>query len=395
MKRLGYMKYDFDNYVNRKNTDCFKWDFGKYNTTNMIPMWVADMDFQSPPEVTKALHNRIDHGVFGYTFAPVELVKTIKERLKRLYNWDIEDDWIVWLPGIVSGFNIACRAVASEGDNIATAIPVYYPFLHAPENNKQSLTKIPMVQEKNRWVLDLDCTSKLMSSNKSKMFLFCNPHNPGGTVFTKDELLRFASICERNNTIICSDEIHCDLILDKTKKHIPIASLSPDIAKRTITLMAPSKTYNIPGLGCAFAVIPNEELRSKYITAMAGLVPYVNILGYTATLAAYKHSNEWLSELLEYLRGNLKLVKEYVEKIPGFSMLDHEATYLAWIDVSKSDIENPIEFFDNIGVGVSDGATFDGQGFIRLNFACPRILLKEALDRIYDAVITEREPPMH
>ncbi len=380
------MKYDFDTYIERKKTDCFKWDYGIYSKPEMIPMWVADMDFLSPPEITQALHQRIDHGVFGYTFPPEELVEVIVERMKKLYNWDIKPDWFVWLPGLVTGFNVACRAVASVDDNIATAIPVYYPFLQAPDNNKQTITKIPMLKKDNRWTLDFDLIEKQIST-KTKMFLFCNPHNPGSTMFNRDELLKFADICKRNDIIICSDEIHCDLILDKTRKHIPIASLSPEIAKRTITLMAPSKTFNIAGLGCSFAIIADEEQRKKYIAAMAGLIPHVNLLGYTATLAAYKYGDKWLTELLDYLRENLKLVQKYVYKIPGFSMAKHEATYLVWIDVSKSGIENPVDFFENIGVGFSDGANFDGPGFIRMNIGCPRTILKEALERVYKAVL--------
>ena len=380
------MKYDFDTYISRKKTNSFKWDFDKYSKPNMIPMWVADMDFLSPPEIAEALHERIEHGIFGYTFQPTELVELIVKRLKKLYNWNIIPEWIVWLPGLVTGFNIACRTTASKKDNIATAVPVYYPFLQAPQNNNQSITKIPMLNKNNRWTLDFKLIEKMISKN-TKMFLFCNPHNPGGTMFSKDELLKFADICEKNDIIICSDEIHCDLILDKSKKHIPIASLSKKIAKRTITLMAPSKTYNIAGLGCSFAIISDEELRTKYNTAMAGLVPHVNILGYTAALAAYKYGDEWLTELLDYLRDNYKLIQEYVEKIQGFSMLKHEATYLAWIDVRKAGIENPIDFFDNIGVGLSNGADFCGPGFIRMNFGCPRHILKEALERIHNAVI--------
>jgi cysteine-S-conjugate beta-lyase len=379
------MKYNFDTYINRKKTDCFKWDFGKYSKPGMIPMWVADMDFCSPPEILEALHRRIDHGIFGYTFQPAELVEVVIERLKRLYNWDIESEWLVWLPGLVTGFNVACRAFASENDNIATAIPVYYPFLQAPRNNNQSIIKIPVIKENNRWTLDFELIENLVS-RKTKMFLFCNPHNPGGTMFAKDELLKFADICERNDIIICSDEIHCDLILDKTKSHIPIASLSPDIAKRTITLMAPSKTFNIAGLGCSFAIISDKKLRAEYIAAMAGLVPHANILGYTAALAAYKHGDEWLAELLDYLRENFKLIQEYVDKMPGFSISKHEATYLAWIDVSKSGIKNPVKFFENVGVGFSNGASFGGRGFIRMNFGCPRSVLKEALERAYNAV---------
>ena len=379
------MKYNFDEFVNRRNSNSFKWSFEKYSKEDMLPMWVADMDFLSPPEIIEALHERIDHGVFGYTFQPKELEDIVIERLKRLYNWEVKHEWIVWLPGLVTGFNVACRAFAKKGDDIATVIPVYYPFLSAPENNHQTITKIPLKKEYNRWTLDFEAIDKAIKS-KTKMFLFCNPHNPGGTMFSKEELLKFAEICKKHDLIICSDEIHCDLILDKNKKHIPIASLSPEIAKRTITLMAPSKTYNIAGLGCSFAVISDKTVKEKFDKAMAGIVPHVNLLGYTASLAAYKHGNEWLEEMLEYLRGNYKLIKDFVDKTPGLSMLEHEATYLAWIDARDTGLENPAAFFENFNVGVSEGATFEGPGFIRMNFGCSRSILIEALKRIDNAL---------
>ena len=383
------MKYNFDKIIQRRGTNCFKWDFDKYSKKDMIPMWVADMDFLSPPEVMKALNKRIDHGVFGYTFQPEELEEVILERLKSLYNWEVKKEWLIWLPGLVTGFNVACRAFADKGDDIATVTPVYYPFLLAPDNHAQTLTKIPLKIVNNRWTLDFEAIDKAIKAN-TKMFLFCNPHNPGGTMFTEEELLKFGKICGKHNLIICSDEIHCDLIINKNKKHIPIASLTSELAKRTITLMAPSKTFNIAGLGCSFAVISDEKLREKYNKAMAGIVPHVNLLGYTAALAAYRDGGEWLEEMLEYLRGNYQLIRELVDKTPGLSMSNQDATYLAWIDANGLDIENPSQFFEQHNVGMSDGATFAGPGFIRMNFGCPRSILKEALKRIEKAVINQR-----
>jgi cysteine-S-conjugate beta-lyase len=379
------MKYDFDKMIHRRNSNSVKWDMGKYAEEKMLPMWVADMDFQSPPEIIKALHERVDHGVFGYTFQPKDLENILVKRLKKLYNWKIKSEWIVWLPGLVTGFNIACRAFADINEDIATTVPVYYPFLNAPKNNNQTLTAIPLKKENNRWTLDFEAIDKAIKA-QTKIFLFCNPHNPGGTIFTKDELLQFAKICEKHDLIICSDEIHCDLILNKNKKHIPIASLSPEIAKRTITLMAPSKTYNIAGMGCSFAIISDKKLKEKYDKTMAGIVPHVSLLGYTAALAAYKDGNEWLEKMLEYIRGNYNLIKEFVDKTPGLSMVNHEATYLAWIDTKETGIENPALFFENAHVGVSDGAPFGGSGFIRMNFGCQRSVIIEALKRIDNAL---------
>ena len=379
------MKYNFDKFIPRRNSNSFKWDFDKYKKDEMIPMWVADMDFLSPKEVLDALHERIDHGVFGYTFQPEELENIIIARLKKLYNWEVKHEWLIWLPGLVTGFNVACRAYAKEGEDIAMLVPVYYPFLNAPGNHGQTLTKIPMKNENNRWALDFEAIDKAIKSN-TKMFLFCNPHNPGGTMFTEEELLKFGEICKKHDLIICSDEIHCDLILNKNKKHIPIASLTPELAERTITLMAPSKTYNIAGLGCSFAVIPDETIREKYNKAMADIVPHVNLLGYTAALAAYRDGDEWLEEMLEYLRGNYQLIRNFVDKTPGLTMTDQDSTYLAWIDANGLGLENPSAFFEEAHVGMSDGATFAGPGFVRMNFGCARSVLIEALKRIETAI---------
>ncbi|MCF7791815.1 MAG: PatB family C-S lyase [Victivallales bacterium] len=375
------MKHYFDKFIPRRRTNCFKWDFSKYRKVDMLPMWVADMDFRSPPEVIEALHKRVDHGVFGYTFPSEELEDIIIRRLKKLYSWNIKKEWLVWLPGLVTGFNIACRAAGNINDDVATFVPIYYPFLKAPANNIQTLTEIPLVEKNKRWTIDFEGFDKAVKEN-TKLFLFCNPHNPGGTMFTEEELLKFAEICKRHDLVICSDEIHCDLILSKNKKHIPLASLSPEISERTITLMAPSKTFNIAGLGCSFAIISDEKLRIKYKKAKEGLVPHVNLLGYTAALAAYKHGDEWLEKLLEYLRGNYRVIKEFVARTPGLNISEQDATYLAWIDACGLGLEKPAEYFEKYNVGMSEGAVFRGPGYIRMNFGCSRSILNEALKRI-------------
>jgi cystathionine beta-lyase len=218
------------------------------------------------------------------------------------------------------------------------------------------------------------------------LFLLCSPHNPVGRVFSREELTTLAQICEKHDIIICSDEIHCDLILDPEKSHIPTASLSPSIAERTITLMSASKTFNIPGLGCAFAVIPDRALRKRFLGAMAGIVPHVNVLGYVATLAAFRDCADWHAALLDYLRANRDFVADAVSQMPNLTMAPPEATYLAWIDVRATGIENPIEFFEAGGIGMQDGADFDGPGFVRLNFGCPRKTLEEALQRMATAL---------
>ena len=347
----------------------------------MIPLWLADMDFRSPPAVVEALKHRCDHGVFGYTHPPMELVDTVLARLYSAGGWTVERDWIVWLPGLVTGLNVSCRAVGEDGDEVLSAVPVYQPFLSAPRNSRRTLRTVELVLRDGRWTFDFDALAKAISP-RTRLFLLCSPHNPVGRLFTRDELRTVAGICERHDVFICSDEIHCDLILDEDKKHIPTATLSREAADRTITLMAPSKTFNVPGLGCSFAVISNRTLRERFRTAMAGIVPDVNAMGFTAALAAYREGGEWLQAVLAYLRENRDTVARAVAAMPGLSMTPVEATYLAWIDTRGAGIKDAATFFLGAGVGLSDGKEFGGPGFVRLNFACPRSRLTTALERM-------------
>jgi len=371
--------YDFDTPVERRRTASLKWE--KYKGRDIIPLWVADMDFRSPPAVINALKQRVDYGVFGYTVAAEELVEVVVAMLKSKYAWHVQPEWLVWLPGLVSGLNVACRAVGQPGDDVMTAVPVYPPFLTAPGHFHRNLIKVALKEENNRWEFDFDRMEQSVTA-KTRLFILCNPHNPTGRVYDREELAALADICRKHDMVICSDEIHCDLILDRTRRHIPTATLDPEIAARTITLMAPSKTYNIPGLGCAFAVISEKNLRRQFKKAMDGIVPDVNALGYTAAQAAFAGGGDWLAALLEYLRGNRDAVDQAVGRRPDLSMAPVEATYLAWIDVRRAGLKNPSAFFENAGVGVQNGIEFDGPGFMRLNFGCARSLLQEALRRM-------------
>jgi cystathionine beta-lyase len=375
--------FDFDRPIERRGTGSLKWE--KYAGRDVIPLWVADMDFAAPPVVVEALQRRIEHGVFGYTQAPPELVEVIRERLLRLYDWRVEADWLVWLPGLVTGLNVACRAVGAEGDDVLTHVPIYPPFLSAPELSGRQTIRVPLAEKGGRWRIDFELLEQLVTP-RSRLFLLCNPQNPTGRVFSRTELGRFAAFCQRHELIICSDEIHCDLILEPACRHRPTASLGPEVAERTITLMAPSKTFNLPGLGCSFAIIGNDALRRRFRRVMAGIVPYVNLFGYTAALAAYRDGGPWLEALLDYLRGNRDLVRQAVDALPGLSMAPVEATYLAWIDARALDLEDPAAFFEAAGVGLSDGAEFGRPGFVRLNFGCPRPLLVQGLERMASAL---------
>lgn len=348
-------------------------------------MWVADMDFLSPPAVLDALMARVQHGVFGYTLSPAELTTHVVERLQNLYAWKVEPEWIVWLPGLVSGLNVVCRAVGQAGDAVLTQAPIYPPFLSAPKNQGRIVQTCAMMQQEGRWEIDFDEMQRAITS-LTKLYILCNPHNPCGRIFSRDELEQVAGICLRRDLVLCSDEIHCDLLLDGDKKHLPIATLSPEIADRTITLMAPSKTFNIAGLGLSFAVIPNKKLREPVVDAKQGIVPWPNALSYTAALASYQQGAEWLEELLDYLRINRDIVERRITTMHGLSCVHVEATYLAWIDARPLELENPHHFFEKAGVGLSNGQEFGCDGFLRLNFGCPRSMLEEALERMERAV---------
>lgn len=370
----------FDRLIDRAGSDSGKW--GKYAGRDVLPLWVADMDFAAPPAVLDALHRRLDHGVLGYPQPWPSLAEAVGEHLAAEYGWQIEADWIVWLPGLVTGLNVACRAV--DGD-VFTATPVYPPFLSAPGFSGRRLTSAELQYGDGRWRWDLAAADAALTP-QTRLFLLCHPHNPVGRCWDRDELQALADWCEKRDLIVCSDEIHCGLILDPERRHIPFASLSPAIARRTITLMAPSKTFNIPGLGCAFAIIPDAGLRRAFHTAMRGIVPHVNVLGLVACEAALRDAGDWHAELLAYLAGNRDRLEAAVAALPGLAMSHVEATYLAWIDARGLGCGHPARHFEQHGLGLSDGADFaEGErfsGWVRLNFGCPRPLLDQALARL-------------
>ncbi len=371
-----------DRAPDRTGSDSLKWS--RYAGRDIIPLWVADMDFQSPPAVVGALKERVEHGVFGYAVATPETTEAVVRWMQTRHQWTIRPDWIVWLPGLVSGLNLVCRAFSDPNQPIAVNTPIYPPFLTAPTLSGRPLVRCPLKREHAFYTLDYERLIKTLSS--SPLFLFCSPHNPTGRLWTKQELETVAEICLQKNTLLCSDEIHADLVLESGGKHIPAASLSPEIAAQTITLGSPGKTFNLPGLNCGYAIIPNPQLRKRFLAVMRGIIPHVNALGYAACRAAYTEGAPWLAELLDYLRDNQNLVSQTVTRTPGLSMSPPQATYLAWIDCRPLGLADPAGFFEDAGVGLSDGAEFDAPGFVRLNFACPRSRLAEALRRIQKAL---------
>jgi cystathionine beta-lyase len=385
------MSFDFDRVIERAGTDSVKW--AKYGASShpggTIPLWVADMDFAAPQPILAALRQRVDHGVFGYNHPTRSQIDAVVDYLTRQFGWCIDPEWIVWLPGLVSGLNVACRAVGDTGDAIFTATPIYPPFLSAPEFSGRRVASAPLVRDSAGWLWDFPTVDAVLRTSRAKLFLLCHPHNPTGRVWNEDELWQIALLAEKHDLVVCSDEIHNGLILSPFSRHRPFATLVPELAARTITLMAPSKTFNIPGLGCAFAIISDSRLRQDFRRAMHGIVPHVNALAMAATEAALALCDDWRVALLDYLRGNLRAVERAVDAAPGLDMRPVEATYLAWIDAREfaadRGVANPARFFEQHGLGLSDGAEFGAPGFVRLNFGTRRALLDEALARLQRA----------
>ncbi|TBL72183.1 putative C-S lyase [Obesumbacterium proteus] len=377
------MTFNFDEWVDRSHSDSQKWN--KYANKDIIPMWVADTDFRSPPAVIDALQKRVAEGVFGYGDPSQELVSIFIERMRNLYQWDVKPEWLVFLPGMVCGLNLSVRAFTDPQQHTLAPFPIYPPFVKSSRFAHRQQLSIPVKLRDQRWVMDLDSAEQQLTGNE-KLMMLCNPHNPGGTVYTREELEAQLAFAQRHDLVICSDEIHCDLLLEPGVKHIPIASLSEEAAQRSITLMAPSKTYNIAGLGATIAIIPNKNLRDRFNTERAGLVPNVDILAYVAAEAAYRDGQAWLDAQLDYLRGNRDLLVKRINAMKGLSTVNLAATYLAWVDASELPVDNPHAFFEQAGVGLSPGADFGDAKFVRINFGCHRDLLNKALDRMENAI---------
>jgi cystathionine beta-lyase len=369
----------FDREIDRRDTNSAKWD--RYQGRDVLPFWVADMDFPVPDFIREAIAARLEHPILGYTRTPETAVDAFQSWLQRDHGWTVPEDWLVWIPGVVTGFNMAARAVAEPGGSVLIPTPVYYPFLSTPRHAGQTAIEVPMVRDGARWVMDFDALHSAREAG-TRLLMLSNPQNPTGRAYSQSELVTLADFCMQYDICLCSDEIHCSLVLDENARHIPVASLSPEIADRTISLYAATKTYNIPGLGCAVAVIPNPELRKAFRQASGGLVPGIGPLAYAASTAAFADTSDWLPTLLEYLRGNHQRLAEAA----GARMTPVEATYLAWIDLTDLGVQNPGTFLESHGLGLSDGAPFGGPGFVRFNFACPRTLLERGISRFEEAL---------
>jgi cystathionine beta-lyase len=379
-------KVDFDSAPDRRGGDSFKWNHFADPSHDVIGAWVADMDFLSPQEVLDAVKQRLYGDALGYSDPPDELISVLVERMGRLYDWRVEPSWFVMLPGVVPGLFGAARATGKTGDSVITQSPNYHYFFGAAEFSGRELARLESRLVDGSWVLNLDHLRTLAGQGAS-CFLLCNPHNPVGRILSRDELEAVANICLRNEIMICSDEIHADLLLDTDKPHIPIASLSPEIEQNSITLVSPSKAFNLPGVGgFAVAIIPNPALRASFETQIHGMSVHPSALACAAALAAYRDGDGWLAQLLEYLRGNRNYLQREIATISGLSMTHVEATFLAWINVSQLKLDNAFEHFLAHGVALSDGAPMGNSDYLRLNFACPRATLEEIIKRIRKAV---------
>jgi cystathionine beta-lyase len=381
------MDSDFDAVVERAATWSLRWD--RYAGRDVIPLWVADTDFRAPPAVLEAMRARLDHGVLGYTTPPEELREAIAARMERLYGWRVAPHWIVFLPGVVPGLHLAARHLMAAQDHALLPTPLYHHFKRALDLAPRAYSEVPLVLAGGRWVID---EARLAASVRpqTRLLYLCNPQNPGGTIFMRDELGRLADFALRHGLVICSDEIHADLLLDAGKPHVPIASLAPEVQRRTVTLASPNKAFNFPGAGCAWAIIEDERLRRDFSADHHATIHDASVFGYLGALAAYREGDAWLAAQLDYLRANRDVLEGFVARTPELGLAHVEATYLAWIDCSALRIPDAHALFLEHGVALSAGAQFGDARYVRLNFGTQRERLRLALERMASAVSSTR-----
>ena len=363
----------------RRGTGSEKWD--RWRGRDVLPVWVADMDFRTADVVLDAIRARVDHGVFGYTADTPGFAAALAGHLERLHGWRIDPDHVVGTPGVVTGLSLTARLLASADDEILTFTPVYPPFLTLPGRAGRRAVHVPLARAGDSWVVDFEALAAA-ATPRSRLLWLCHPHNPTGSVFDRQTLLHLADFAAARGIVVVSDEIWSDLILDDDTPHVPFASLDHPAARRAVTLTAPSKTWNLAGLACAAAILPDESWRRSWRAAGGGLVPMINPLGYAAAEAAWTHGDPWRRQLLDLLRRHRTLALETVRRIPGLHCVPPQATYLVWIDCRGAGVAHPQEACEAHGVGPSDGGDFGAPGFIRLNTACATTTFVEALRRL-------------
>ncbi|HHW26583.1 MAG TPA: pyridoxal phosphate-dependent aminotransferase [Firmicutes bacterium] len=388
------MKYDFDTWVDRRGTNCSKWDTpGRgLDPSLVLPMSIADMDFPVPEPVIEALRKRVDHPVYGYTNPGEGVTGAVIDRLERKFDWRIRPEWLSFSSGVVPSLTTAVRALTEPGEKVLAMSPVY-PHLPwaAPRAGGREAVFTRLKTENGRYVMDLNDIERALAEHKPKVIMLCSPHNPGGRLWTREELLALGGLALKYDAYVVSDEIHCELVLS-SRRHVPFPSLSSEIAARSIVLMSPAKTFNVAGLGTSLTIIPDAEVRKRFLQAEAGVAGEPNIFGLTALEAAYRHGDEWLEQVLEYIRANLSFLTGWFNKeLPQLKVMEPEATYLVWVDCRGLGLDNEalsLLFREKAKVAVVDGFKFGegGEGFVRLNIACPRSILEEGLRRIASAI---------
>ncbi|WP_420808720.1 MalY/PatB family protein [Bacillus salacetis] len=384
--------HNFDKVPNRKGTSSVKWDMTKtvFGRDDVLPMWVADMDFPPPPQVIDALKARLSHGIFGYTFTGEPLGEAVSAWMKDRHNWEIRKSWLLYSSGIVPAIATIINALTEKGDAVLMHSPVYTPFFSLVEKNERVVKKSPLKMKDGQYVVDFEKFEESLQQGV-KLFLLCSPHNPGGRVWKQDELVKMAELCQKYNVLIVSDEIHADLV-HKPNKHIPVSSIKNEFEDFILTLIAPSKTFNIAGLQASAMIIPNQKLREKVAEEQQKQGVFtLNTFGVVGMETAYLYGGEWLDSLLSYLQENIRLVKSFVEKeLPELTVMEPEATYLLWIDFSqlgKSEKELEDLLLNKGKLALEPGTKYgkDGDGFFRMNIACTRETLKEGLARLKKA----------
>jgi cysteine-S-conjugate beta-lyase len=385
--------WNFDEPADRQGTNCIKYDLRAetFGVKDLIPMWVADMDFNTPDFIVEALRERVNHPVYGYTFKPAEYFSSIIDWQKKKHNWEIEKEWITFCPGIVPAVNMCTLAFTNPGDKIIVQPPVYFPFFSAVESHGRKLVYNHLRESDGNWEMDFDSLLSLIDSD-TRMIIISNPHNPVGKVWTQEDLVKLTDICLKKNILILSDEIHCDLVLPGFS-HTPVARISEAAAQITITCIAPSKTFNLAGLSTSSVIISDASLRKKFNNIIDNLhLGGGNIFGTIASIAAYSKGHEWLAALLEYVDRNVDFVIDYCNKmIPEIIPVQPEATYMIWLDCRKLGMSGKElkEFFvKNAGVGLNEGSTFGpgGEGFMRMNLAATHQTVMQAMEQIEKAV---------
>jgi len=384
-----HTSYNFDEIIDRQNTNSYKYDFrGKlFGDETVTPLWVADMDFRTPDFVINAIKSRLKHDILGYTYIPDSTYQSVIDWVQTQHQWKIEKEWISFTPGVVPAFNIALLAFTNPGDKVIIQPPVYHPFFYAINDHNRQLVRNPLQLKNGRYFMNFDQLESQIDE-QTKMLILCSPHNPTGNVWKKEELKTLADICIKNNILIISDEIHADIV-HRGNKHIPLASVSPEIADHVITLMAASKTFNFAGLSTSFFIAPNKEIFDRFKQALAKLhISDCNIFGPLATEAAFKYGHKWHQDLLSYLEGNIHLAENFINnELSNIELIKPEATFLLWFDFRKvgtNDKSIKKILVEKAKVGLSEGSIFgeEGTGFQRINIGCPRSILQQSLERI-------------